>query len=59
MFDFSTTMVYEMEPKYGDKTFESKEGEQIKDPNQYYDDIAEEFLDAVFETESKLEDSKA
>ena len=49
-------MVYKMEPKYGDKNLgPSEDALEVKDPNKHYDDIAEEFLDEVYEYESKLE----
>ena len=45
-----------MEPKYGDKSIQNdKLAIEMENPDEVYDDVAEEFLDEVFESESKLE----
>ena len=54
LFDTATTIVFDAEETFlGQK--KTVTDEQIKEAREEYDDIIEEFLDEVFDTESRLE----
>ena len=53
LFNFATEMVFINEPIYKKKLREISD-DAIETAKENYDDIAEEFLDTIFESESKL-----
>ena len=58
LLDLATVMVFKNEPKFMGTSESDVSDEKIESVKESYDDLAEEFLDAVFDTESKLKQSE-
>lgn len=53
MFDFATQVIFECEPEFSGLAREITD-EIIQEKKEQYEEIAEDFLDTVFDVESKL-----
>lgn len=50
----ASLITYELQPKYENGDRGVGQGNIVDDPEQYFDEMAEDFLDEVFDTEAKV-----